>query len=187
MSIFSPRLSAILFIGLAVHELGHAHAARWHGVPVRGIYLFPWFAGWCMYRARIMNWWVGSFISLTGPTYQLLYGIGLFATGTVTGDEVILFGAPLEALGALINLIPVGSHDGYKVVRAIRTPARISRLNRRGRSAILAAYVTLIALSLAVTYAAFPRDIVFNPLQFAEKMSSVWLWSAVNYMGRLLV
>lgn len=79
-------LIAALFVCVAMHELGHALAARWYGVTVTGITLWP----------------LGGFTNLTHRPEQALANVVIFITGPLV--NLLLF-VGLGALAAFTRLL----------------------------------------------------------------------------------
>jgi Zn-dependent protease len=137
-ALFGALLILLLFGCVTLHELGHALAARWFGIPVREIVLLP-LGGIALLERQPSRPLHELVIALAGPLVNLLIAAGL-ALGT--GAAVALGG--LDARGlvpdqpmtpslatlaywlleanislVLFNLIPAFPLDGGRVLRAL--------------------------------------------------------------------
>jgi hypothetical protein len=116
----------VLLVGTAVHELGHAVAARAAGFEVAGVRVGPVLAvatpaGW---RLRLM-WEMaagGELLSIprrpddlrrrhaamiaAGPAAHLLLALAALLAAAVSGELLLWFTAATLSLGALANLVP---------------------------------------------------------------------------------
>lgn len=118
---------------VALHELGHALAARWYGIRTQDITLYP--IGGVARLDRIPERaWPEIVIALAGPLVNVVIALGLFAVLTADG---VVFGVwpsyqnPGSTILArllsanvflvLFNLIPAFPMDGGRVFRAVLT------------------------------------------------------------------
>lgn len=136
-AVFGAVLMAALFACVALHELGHALAARWLGIPVREIVLLP-IGGVAMLGRNPRRPLHELLIAAAGPLvnvaialalFVLLLAQGIFPAG---GREMLTagFGEPslrtalFWLLGSnvmlvLFNLIPAFPMDGGRILRAL--------------------------------------------------------------------
>jgi Zn-dependent protease len=125
---------AVLFAAfgcVALHEFGHALAARWYGIRTRDITLYP-IGG----VARLENMperpWPEIVVALAGPAVNVAIAAGILTLFLVSGVGVgsaLAAGPSAEAFWArllatniilvLFNLIPAFPMDGGRVVRAV--------------------------------------------------------------------
>ncbi len=111
---------AIVFLGGAFHEFGHASALRYGGGKVRGmgvgLYLiYPAFytdvtdSYRLSRRARLRT-------DLGGVYFHLIFAAGLIAISALTHSELLLFAVLLINADMLRQLIPFARLDGYWVL-----------------------------------------------------------------------
>ncbi len=109
-------LGALIFGSVLLHELGHAEAARRHGIRTRAITLFP-FGGVASLEAEPQNPKVELIVALAGPAVNgalALAAWGLLALG-VPGAAWLL---GINVAMGLFNLVPAFPMDGGRVLRA---------------------------------------------------------------------
>jgi Zn-dependent protease len=121
--ILAAVTALLLFVGVLLHELGHAVVASHYQVPVRGITLFI-FGGVAQMDEEPPNAVAEFWIAIAGPLVS-------FAVAAVLGllQAALSGAAPLLALAkylayvngtlALFNLIPGFPLDGGRVFRAV--------------------------------------------------------------------
>ena len=100
-----------------LHELGHLGAARAMGVPVRGLSLD--LLGARMELGGLLSFGQEFFIALCGPLVSLVsaaMAAQVFLMGH-GGEGLLTFAASSLVLGG-INLLPVGTLDGGRMLRA---------------------------------------------------------------------
>lgn len=165
-ALFRFEVAVLLFLGLVIHELGHARAAKRHSISVRGIYLFPWLAGLCSYGERVRSWQIGTYLTFMGPIYTLLFSSLLFVSGTIMNSGVLLFGAFAGGSSTIWNLIPGEEKDGKKLVTSFLAPSPRSGLHLRERLMILFLYLALLTLSFVLIYSSFRSSFILKPELF---------------------
>lgn len=108
-------LAAIIIL----HELGHALAMLMVGIPVKGVYLVPFFGGAAIagapYRSEAQN----GFVALMGPGFSLLPTLAFVLAANETGAADWRRAAELSAIVNLINLAPIYPLDGGQVLKAV--------------------------------------------------------------------
>lgn len=138
-----------LFASVALHEFGHALAARRYGVRTREIVLSPLGGVARLDRipARPMHEFV---IAVAGPLVSVALALLLFTTAAIVPD--VRFAPLLQIIGYLnaalfiFNLIPCFPMDGGRILRAALS-ARRGRLESTRIAVKLGGW---IALGLAV-------------------------------------
>lgn len=137
-ALFGSLLMLALFACVALHELGHALAARHYGIPTREILLFP--LGGVAFLARSARRPAEElWIALAGPAVNVVIAAALaivigVAPAALPGEAAGLFRASASGpsfgtflhwlLGAnlslvLFNLLPAFPMDGGRVLRAL--------------------------------------------------------------------
>jgi len=135
---FGALLMLVLFACVALHELGHALAARHYGIPTREILLFP--LGGVAFLARPARRPAEElWIALAGPAVNVVIAAGLalfigVAPAALPGETAGLLrpAAAGPSLGTLLhwllganlslvlfNLLPAFPMDGGRVLRAL--------------------------------------------------------------------
>jgi Zn-dependent protease len=149
-------LTAAAFACVVLHELGHAYAARWYGIPTRSITLYP-VGGVARLERMPKRPGPELVIALAGPAVNFaLAGVlgAAHAAGSwidpaagesLVGELVRLLIWVNLALG-LFNLIPAFPMDGGRVLRAILA----GRLGRLRATEIAASVGQTLALTLPV-------------------------------------
>ncbi len=121
-----------LFVGVLLHELGHALTARRYGYPIDSITL--WLLGGIASFSELPEDWRQEFgIAIAGPIVSVLVGIASFlivlvipdvlsgAGATTVDGAVFVFSylAVLNVFLAMFNLVPAFPMDGGRVLRAL--------------------------------------------------------------------
>ncbi|MBM3983144.1 MAG: site-2 protease family protein [Planctomycetes bacterium] len=150
-----------VFFCVAMHEVGHALAARAYGIGTRDITLYP-IGGVAMLERIPEQPWREVAVALAGPAVNvvialaLLIGLAASGFGAPWGDEpnvVERFVGPVFWANVVLcgfNLLPAFPMDGGRVLRALLALCRT-----RLRATELAVYVgTVVAVGMFVTGAA---------------------------------
>ncbi len=120
-------LLALLVVGgsLLAHELAHAVVARRAGYRVDGIRL-SLLGGVTAWSGSAPPPHVAVRIAAAGPATSALLACGFVAAGELTGDlhGLLLVGAAVNLMDALVNLLPVPTSDGLAIARALRATGR---------------------------------------------------------------
>jgi Zn-dependent protease len=136
-AVFGALLMAALFACVALHEMGHALAARWLGIPVREIVLLP--IGGVALLARTPRRPLHELlIAAAGPLVNvaIALGLGIFLVASgrfpATGRELLAAGFAEPSLSTALfwllgsnvalvvfNLLPAFPMDGGRILRAL--------------------------------------------------------------------
>lgn len=143
--------AVLLYLGVLVHELAHAWAARAFGYPVHGITLWL-LGGYTVYERRDSRPWPELAISVVGPLSTLAIAVGCYAvalgtTGTVSAVAGAL--AWTNMLLGVLNLLPGAPLDGGGIVKAIVW--RITGSEKTGARAAGYAGLVIAGLLLLLT------------------------------------
>jgi outer membrane lipoprotein-sorting protein len=108
---------ALVFLGAAFHELGHASALRYHGGNVGGmgfgVYLiYPVFYTDTTDAYRLSRWGRLA-VDLGGVYFHLIFALALFAAYFKTHHELLLFSVFLVDLEIIRQFVPLIRLDGY--------------------------------------------------------------------------
>ena len=118
--ISSIWLAVLLYLLIFLHELGHAGACIWLGVPVEGIVLHA-FGGLCKFDQRGVSVDEAAFIVAMGPIVNLALwaSAGLLASQAWTAPLHGVLGwiAILNLILAVLNLVPALPADGGQLFR----------------------------------------------------------------------
>lgn len=119
--VFSWKFAVVLLLHILVHELGHVFAMFRSGVPVKGVYLIPFFGGAAVSKGVAKTRWNSAYIALMGPVWGAAFSGGLAAAFFVLAGEYP-FLAAAAAWGALINLFnlfPIFPLDGGRILGSL--------------------------------------------------------------------
>jgi Zn-dependent protease len=178
---------------LILHELGHALAARWQGIPIAGIDLW-FFGGLAQMRREPQNAREELVIAAAGPAMTLLLlGICVAVAEVVTpggfieaafpsesnslsaGDALLGWLGFINAALFVFNAVPAFPLDGGRIARALvwwRTRDRNRGTEVAGRSgqlfALLLGLAGLWALSSGSLFGAFTIVLAFFLYQAAS-------------------
>lgn len=113
-----------LFVGVALHELGHSLTAQRYGFPIDSITL--WLLGGIAALSEMPENWRQEFvIAIMGPIVSILVGVASYALFLVTpvgwdGARFVLsYLAILNVALAAFNMLPAFPMDGGRVLRAL--------------------------------------------------------------------
>ncbi|MFG0335568.1 MAG: site-2 protease family protein [Maioricimonas sp. JB049] len=114
-----------LFASILAHELGHAAAARWFDVPIRGITLFL-FGGVAEMSREPPHARAEFHVAIAGPIVSILIVLLCAAIGMAGGHlmpdavaAVVWYLGLVNAVVVGFNLIPAFPLDGGRVLRSI--------------------------------------------------------------------
>jgi Zn-dependent protease/CBS domain-containing protein len=139
-----------LFVGVLLHELGHAWAARRYGITISSITLWI-FGGMAHMEDLPEDWDIELYVALAGPAMSILIGAvcyGLLFVVPPLPVVVFVVGAlaVINVTLAVFNLLPAFPMDGGRVLRALLARSRPYAEATR----IAAAVGKTIAVGLAV-------------------------------------
>jgi len=143
-----------VFVGVMVHELGHAAAGRYYGlIPSIRLHSMGGLTSWA--RGRRLSTWPSVALSLAGPAAGFALGFLIWSMDFLLPHElrysraiadVLWFGWWVNIGWGLINLLPVLPLDGGNVMRELvyryvlrpapDLPARISMFVAGGMAAL---------------------------------------------------
>lgn len=186
---FDVALILAAFGCIALHEVGHALAARGYGIRTRDITLYP-IGGVASLESMPRNPWQEVVVALAGPAVNLVIAIGLFA-GMVVGNVGALAFSPTGGTNVvqgfmqsllfvnigllLFNLIPAFPMDGGRVLRALLT----TQVGRLRATEIAAGVATVIALLLGLQGLG-----IIDVLPFGSSLMLVVLAVVVYMLGQ---
>ncbi len=140
-----------LFFSVAVHEFGHAYAARRYDIGTESITLWI-FGGLAALESMPREWNREFWIAVAGPITSVLLGVGFYGLLQVVpgGLPLVVFIvgwlAVINVVLAIFNMVPAFPMDGGRVLRAL-----LSRRRPYVRATQIAARIgTIFALLFAV-------------------------------------
>ncbi|HWG43770.1 MAG TPA: site-2 protease family protein [Gemmataceae bacterium] len=154
---------AAVVVSMLAHEMGHAFAARWLGVPLRIV--VSGFGGQ-LFGLEEVRWGRSVLIYLAGPLVNVLILAILWGiTALPLPMDWRLFLAPgiwllgwINAFWCLLNLLPLWPLDGSRIAIELGT----ALLGRRGQT--LALLLSLVvSLVLAIFVILWMRVVLTNP------------------------
>lgn len=112
-----PGRALMVFIAVAVHEMGHLACLALTGVEIRGIRLSAGGAQICCgeglsYAAEVLA-------ALSGPFAGALLAAGSLAAGEITGHTFAYELSAVSAMYTFFNLIPASPMDGGRALSAL--------------------------------------------------------------------
>jgi Zn-dependent protease len=111
---------ALIVAGIImIHELGHALAMILVGIPVKGVYLVPFFGGAAVAAAPYRSEGQAGFVALMGPGFSLLSTIALGIAAQQTAIPLLFKAAHISAIINLVNLAPIIPLDGGRVIHSV--------------------------------------------------------------------
>lgn len=115
--------SALFFLSLLLHELGHALQARRDGVEIEGITLWL-FGGVAKFTGRIPSAGAEFRIAIAGPLVSLLLGLAFTAFAVLADfpteiDGVAAWLGYINLVLLAFNLLPAFPLDGGRVLRSL--------------------------------------------------------------------
>ena len=118
--------AVLLFVSVFLHELSHSMVAMGYGIPVRSITLFI-FGGVSEIREETRNPKKEFNISFAGPAasfaLSLMFASLWWLTSNLEGmqavEGIMFYGAIVNALVGVFNLVPAFPLDGGRILRAV--------------------------------------------------------------------
>ena len=150
--IFSKSADAFLTIcAIGIHEAGHLIGARLVRSPFRGFRLLPCEARLTTEK-RILSYGKEGFVCACGPLFNLLSGGAAILLGaTIFGSDPLSFFATVSLSLAALNLFPINSFDGGKILYCALAP--LLRLQRASHTCFAASFLSLFSLWCVSVYA----------------------------------
>lgn len=140
-----------LFVGVVVHELGHAVTGRMYGVRTKSITL--WILGGVAAFDEIpRKRWAEAVVAIAGPITSVVvasvcWGLrAFFPTSTVGVHFVLSYLAVMNLFLAVFNLIPALPMDGGRVLRSLLA----TRMSYARATAIAAGVSRVIAVLMGI-------------------------------------
>jgi len=140
-----------LFVGVLVHELGHALVAQRYGIHIDGITL--WFLGGLAQLESFPDDWRQEFtIAIAGPIVSVAVGVVCYAVfvalpaGQAPLRFVFGYLALLNVVLAGFNMLPGFPMDGGRVLRALLSRNRSRLAATRIAAGVGKAFAVLLAL-----------------------------------------
>ena len=176
VAVMSVLLVSAVFVIVVLHELGHALAARYYGIPTRDITLLP--IGGVARLERMPDKPVQELVvALAGPAVNILLAGLLFAVGLVQGiggpESAMSFGASIvdqllwiNIFLAGFNMLPAFPMDGGRVLRALLA----MRLGPTRATEIAAT----IGRGMAIVFVLF--GLFSDPMQPMLVLIAVFVW-----------
>jgi Zn-dependent protease len=126
--------TAALFIGILVHELGHAFTARWYGGQNTSIALHGFGGATTWNPSRRLSWRESFLIAISGPALGFVPGLiaaaVLFTPSPPTlVPELKSFLAYLffiSIIWGMVNLVPLRPMDGFQALSSLLSRHRSS-------------------------------------------------------------
>jgi Zn-dependent protease/CBS domain-containing protein len=114
--------TALFFVSLLLHELGHALQARREGIEIEGITLWL-FGGVAKFKGMFPSAGAEFRVAIAGPIVSLLLGVLFVLAALVPGlpqavDGVVSWLGYINLTLLVFNLIPALPLDGGRVLRA---------------------------------------------------------------------
>ena len=111
----------VVAASLLAHELAHALAARWCGYRVEAVRL-GLLGGGTAWSGPDAPPEVAALVAAAGPGTTAVLAVGFVLAGQATGglDGLLLVGASVNVVDALVNLVPLPGSDGRQLLRAVR-------------------------------------------------------------------
>ncbi len=170
-----------LFASVAVHELGHAFAARRYDIEVESITL--WILGGLASLTQFPREWNKEFwIAVAGPVTSLLLAGGCWAVLQTlpSNSPVVVFVVGWLAITNLVlavfNMLPAFPMDGGRVLRAL--------LARRRSYAQATRIAARIGTVFAILFAVVGIVVVFNPVLI---LLALFIYGAATSESRVVV
>jgi Zn-dependent protease len=121
-ALMGTAAALLLFVSLALHELGHAVQARREGMPIEGITLWL-LGGVARFRGSFPSAGAELRIAIAGPLVSLALGVVLLAAALALPlpaavDGVLLWLGTTNLVLLAFNMIPALPLDGGRVLRA---------------------------------------------------------------------
>jgi Zn-dependent protease/CBS domain-containing protein len=172
-----------LFVGVALHELGHSLVAMRYGYEIDSITL--WLLGGIAQPAEQPREWVHEFwIAITGPVVSVAIGVACYLAVLVvpSGLDLVIFLlaylAVLNVALAVFNMIPAFPLDGGRVLRALLARSQSYVRATRQAAAVGKGFAVLLGLAGLLVFNLFWILIAFFVYMAASAESKQMLLDA---------
>lgn len=171
--------TAVIFVSILVHELGHALMSRLFSVDVGGIFIHG-FGGHVTHGQATIGQQL--LISLAGPLSGLALGavcigVAIVGVGGEAAGEVLFYAIWVNVFWSLFNLLPLYPMDGGHALLAglhfVMAP-RTAALVTFGLGSVLGLLVALGGLWLGLIFVAFfAGSFTYQNVQLFRRVSEV--------------
>ncbi|MEF8783913.1 MAG: site-2 protease family protein [Haloarculaceae archaeon] len=172
-----------LFVGVALHELGHSLVAMRYGYEIDSITL--WLLGGIAQPAEQPREWVHEFwIAITGPVVSVAIGVACYLAVLVvpSGLDLVIFLlaylAVLNVALAVFNMLPAFPLDGGRVLRALLARSQSYVRATRQAAAVGKGFAVLLGLAGLLVFNLFWILIAFFVYMAASAESKQMLLDA---------
>ena len=124
-AVFGWRFALGLIVTTYVHEMGHVVALRNRGMAATAPMFIPGVGAFVRLKHRPVDVEEDAAIGLAGPLYGAAAASVAFAIGALGGGAAWLATARVAAWINLFNLLPIGSLDGGRALRALGRDGRL--------------------------------------------------------------
>jgi Zn-dependent protease len=150
--IWDAPIAVGLVLGMWIHELGHAVALRALGLPAGPIVFVPFIGA--VQRLRV---WPAlardlALLSLAGPAAGLSFALVCKLGYALTEHPALRFLATAHAVLAVIDLLPLGTLDGARVVAVLNRRDRVACAAVTCLVATTGPFLVLVPMCLALAW-----------------------------------
>lgn len=136
----------ILFLCIFIHEAGHIIFVKINGLDILGVEILP-FGINISTDSRLTAYKTDIMIALSGPCANLICSAGIFLMIKISGyDSMLFFSFLTNIIYAAVNLFPVKSLDGGKVMEIVLKMILPENLSHIVFSAISAVFLGILSV-----------------------------------------